>query len=190
MRKTATVLGTLVLLLCASMLVPTPVTQAEPVQVSFPSLMTVKGTVGVSGGSIKIDGPIEQTTFGQFLGEILPVRTIYEALRQKPIGKLHAAGRSKVLIGFDGELRGNLTSPAKLGVLLLPSGVASVRSAADEIQALHFPLLFETTLSPQAHSWFASQPTEAELLFPVYDVYLFNHSKLAANLNVYFSLRQ
>jgi hypothetical protein len=190
MRKTATVLGTLVLLLCASMLAPAPATQAEPVQVSFPSLMTVKGTVGVSGGSIKIDGPIEQTTFGQFLGETVPVRTIYEALTQKPVGKLFATGRSKVLIGFDGELRGSLTNPGKLGVLLLPSGVSSVKSAADEVRALHFPLLFETTLNPQAHSWFASQPTEADLLFPVYDVYLFNNSKIAASVNVYFSLRQ
>ena len=88
-------------------------------------------------------------------------------------GVIETDGFSHVVIGLYGEIRGELTRPGRVGVVLLPDLDVAERFLKTKGVFL-FPLEVSAALDPAGSSVFMSRPARFEVGFPRYRVLLYN----------------
>lgn len=102
-------------------------------------------------------------------------------------GTIRTSGFTHLVLSLAGDVRGRLGSPARVGVLLVPSEDAPRRILREHERAV-LGLEVVADLAP-GRSWFASEPTRVPVAFPEYDVYFWNDSSnsVTADLHVYLT---
>jgi hypothetical protein len=98
-------------------------------------------------------------------------------------GVLHAEGFTSVVLSLAGEIKGTLSRPSTLGVLLIPDE-SFVTTAFREGSYL-FPIEIEVDLPSDTGPYVAAKPARHQLAFSSYRIYFYNTGARTVRAQLY-----
>lgn len=176
----------------AALIVAVPVVLAASVGVSreiqrvlvtnFPEVFRVEGEV-------RVRGPIRHTEAVAFRDVLVPPVSRSDTTRLVEAGILETDGFAWVVLGLAGQVKGEASRPAELGVVLVPAEDVAGR-ALDEQGLLLFPL--EVTSQPVSGRppYFSASPVRLPVGFPRYRILVYNNTDKSASVHLFAYLTQ
>lgn len=154
----------------------------EVLVTNFPELQRVEGTV-------RMTEPVPAAKFVR-VGEVLvsPVRPT-ETLRLISGGLLHTDGFGEVVLSLAGQVKGGVTRPGDVGVILLPDEEPIVQ-AFEEKGVGQFTIEAVAEGVSGASPYFRSDQPRRDVGFPRYRVLFYNTTDRSVTVHLYAYLVQ
>jgi hypothetical protein len=144
---------------------------------NFPDVFRIKGTVTV-------DGPVKQAKYSALREVVVPPINPKDTVRLIQGGIIESDGFSGMVVGLQGQTKGEVYRAGTVGVYLLPDEDAIVKVYEEKGQT---PFAFELTVSgvSGASPYFASSGNRLSVGFPRYRTYFYNTSDKTVSVNLY-----
>jgi len=140
-------------------------------------------------GEVTVRGPIRQTEQVVLRDVVVPPVAPKDTQRLINAGTITTDGFSFVVLGLDGQIKGEVVRPGSVGAFLIPEEDSVVR-AFEEKGEMQFPLQVTASNVSSASPYFASDQPRLLVGFPRYRVYLYNTSQKAVSVNLFAYLTQ
>lgn len=144
---------------------------------NFPKVWNVAGNVG-------IDGPISHGKFVALREVVVPPVNPKDTMRMVQGGILTSDGFTAMVLGLQGQIKGDVFRPGTVGVFLLPDEDAVVH-AFEEKGVMHFATEINAGGVSAGSPYFASPNTRTQVAFPRYRTYFYNTSDKTVTVNLY-----
>jgi hypothetical protein len=144
---------------------------------NFPKVWNVSGNVG-------IDGPISHSKYVALREVVVPPVKPTDTIRMVQGGVVTSDGFTAMVLGLQGQIKGDVYRPGTVGVFLLPDEDAVVH-AFEEKGVMHFTTELSAAGVSAGSPYFASTNTRAQVAFPRYRTYFYNTSDKTVTVNLY-----
>jgi len=144
---------------------------------NFPKVFNVSGTVTV-------DGPVKQAKFYALRDIVIPPVNPKDTVRLIQGGIVDTDGFSGMVLGLQGQIKGEAYRSGTVGVFLLPDEDAVIKVYEEKGQ---MPFVSEISASgvSAASPYFASTSNRVLVGFPRYRTYFYNTSDKTVTVNLY-----
>jgi hypothetical protein len=184
MKKLAPIaLATLVVgaALAAFVLTPSGGVVAQEVRnvfvTNFPKPLSVSGTVS-------IEGPVKLAKFAALREVVVPPVNPKDTVRLIQGGMVESDGYATMVLGLQGQIKGEVYRAGTVGVFLLPDEEAIVK-AFDEKGLMQFASEVSASGVSAVSPYFASSSSRVPVAFPRYRAYFYNTSDKTVTVNLY-----
>jgi len=144
---------------------------------NFPKVFNVSG-------SVAIDGPVKQAKFAALRDITVSPVNPKETVRLIQGGIVESDGFTAMVLGLQGQIKGEVFRPGTVGVFLLPDE-PSIVSAFEEKGLMQFSTEVNAPGVSAASAYFASTATRVPIGFPRYRTYFYNTSDKTVTVNLY-----
>jgi hypothetical protein len=144
---------------------------------NFPKVFNVSGTVS-------IDGPMKHSKYAALRDVVVSPVNPKDTVRliQGPV--VDSDGFTRVVLGLQGQIKGEVYKAGTVGVFLLPDEESIVR-AFEEKGLMQFATEISAVGVSAASPYFASNASQVEIGFPRYRTYFYNTSDKTVTVNLY-----
>ena len=143
---------------------------------NFPDVQTVDGT-------LKVDGPIVQTTLRELTADVVAPVGAQETTALVLAGRLDTSGFATATLSLTGEVKAHFFAAGEIGALLVPD-VPPVTAAFEDGAAL-LSLTVTASADPGSNGYFAATQPSVPLAFPAYRVFFFNSTDTAVQASLF-----
>ena len=173
----------LLLVAAAGVFVLTPLGTALAQEVQSVVVTNFPRVFAVSG-SVSIEGPVKQAKFTAVREVVVPPVNPKDTVRLIQGGIVETDGFSSMVLGLQGQIKGEIFRPGTVGVYLLPDEDAVVKVFEEKGQ---MPFASELAVGgvSAASPYFASSANRVEIGFPRYRTYFYNTSDKTVTVNLY-----
>ena len=144
---------------------------------NFPKVFNVSGTV-------KVDGPVKMARLAALRDITVSTVNPKDTVRLIQGGIVESDGFTTMVLGIQGQVKGEVYRPGTVGVYLLPDEESIVR-AFEEKGLMHFATEVTAAGVSGTSSWFASSSDRHPIAFPRYRTYFYNTSDKTVNANLF-----
>jgi len=144
---------------------------------NFPKVSRVTGSVG-------IDGPIKHAKFAALRDVTVSPVNPKDTVRLIQGGVVESDGFTAMVLGLQGQIKGEVVRPGTVGVYLLPDE-ESIVHAFEEKGIMQFTTELSASGVSSASPYFASNSSRIEVGFPRYRTYFYNTSDKTVTVNLY-----
>jgi hypothetical protein len=144
---------------------------------NFPKVFPVNGTV-------VIEGPIKHAKFTALRDVVVSPVNPKDTVRLIQGGLVESDGFTDMVLGLQGQIKGEVFRPGVVGVFLLPDE-PSVVSAFEEKGLMQFSTEVNAPGVSGASPFFASTASRIPVGFPRYRTYFYNTSDKTVTVNLY-----
>ena len=180
MKKSALI----VLLVAASLgfiLSPRGTAVAQEIQsvivTNFPKVFNISGTVTV-------EGPVKMAKMTALREVVVPPVSPKDTVRLIQGGIVNSDGFTSMVLGIQGQIKGEVYRAGTVGVFLLPDEESIVR-AFEEKGVMQFATEVNAAGVSGTSSWFASDSSRSPIAFPRYRTYFYNTSDKTVTANLF-----
>jgi hypothetical protein len=144
---------------------------------NFPKVFNISGTVTV-------EGPVKQSKYVALRDVVVPPINPKDTVRLIQGGIVESDGFAGMVVGLQGQTKGEVYRSGAVGVILLPEEEAIVKVYEEKGQT---PFAFELTAGSVsgASPYFASSANRVQVGFPRYRTYFYNTSDKTVTVNLY-----
>jgi hypothetical protein len=144
---------------------------------NWPDVFTIRGTVTV-------DGPVKQAKYVALRDVVIPPINPKDTVRLIQGGIVESDGFAGMVLGLQGQTKGEVYRSGSVGVILLPEEDAIVKVYEEKGQT---PFAVELVASgvSGASPYFASSANRHQIGFPRYRTYFYNTSDKTVTVNLY-----
>jgi hypothetical protein len=150
---------------------------ASVVITNWPKVWNVTGVVG-------IDGPLIHSKFVTLREVTVPPINPKDTARMVQGGVVTTDGFTGMVLGLQGQIKGEVYRPGTVGVFLLPDEEPVVK-VFDEKGMMPFVTEVNCPGVSAASPYFASTSTNVKVAFPRYRTYFYNTSDKTVTVNLY-----
>ena len=165
----------------AFVLSPTGAAVAQEVRsvlvTNFPKVFTISGTVTV-------EGPVKQAKLAALREVVVPPVNPRETVRLILGGIVESDGFTAMVLGLQGQIKGEVFRSGTVGVFLLPDEEPIVK-AFEEKGVMQFVTEVNAPGVSAASPYFASTANRVQIGFPRYRTYFYNTSDKTVTVNLY-----
>ena len=167
----------------AALLVATPggVALSQEIQsvlvTNFPKVFNVAGIVG-------IEGTVSHSKFVALRDVVVPPVSPKDSIRMVQGGMVSSDGFTAMMLGLQGQIKGDVYRPGTVGVFLLPDEEAIVH-AFEEKGVMPFVTEISAAGVSAASPYFSSSTNRTQVAFPRYRTYFYNTSDKTVTVNLY-----
>ena len=147
-------------------------------------LVTNFPKVSKVSGSVAIDGPVKHAKFAALRDITVSPVNPKESVRLIQGGILESDGFTAMVLGLQGQIKGEVFRPGTVGVYLLPDE-ESIVHAFEEKGLMQFATELTASGVSAASPYFASQADRVPIGFPRYRTYFYNTSDKTVTVNLY-----
>jgi hypothetical protein len=144
---------------------------------NFPKIFNVNGTVAV-------EGPVRHARFDALRDVIVSPVNPKETVRLIQGGTVESDGFTDMVLGLQGQIKGQVFRPGTVGVFLLPDEESIVR-AFEEKGVMQFATEVNAPGVSSGSPYFASTSIRVQVGFPRYRTYFYNPSDKTVTVNLY-----
>jgi hypothetical protein len=144
---------------------------------NFPKVFNVNGTV-------TIEGPVKHAKFSALRDVTVSPVNPKDAVRLIQGGIVEGDGFTNMVLGLQGQIKGEVFRPGTVGVFLLPDEESIVR-AFEEKGLMQFATEVTAPGVSAASPYFASTALRVPIGFPRYRTYFYNTSDKTVTVNLY-----
>lgn len=144
---------------------------------NFPKVFNVNGTV-------TIEGPVKHAKFSALRDVTVSPVNPKDSLRLIQGGIVEGDGFTNMVLGLQGQIKGEVFRPGTVGVFLLPDEESIVR-AFEEKGLMQFATEVTVPGVSAASPYFASTALRVPIGFPRYRTYFYNTSDKTVTVNLY-----
>ncbi len=181
MKKPLLIAAGIVLAAMLFVMTPAGTAVSEGVQsvlvTNFPSPFKVSGTVGV-------EGFISHAKFFQLREIVVAPVSPKDTVRLVQGGTIPSDGFTAMVLGLQGQIRGDVIRPGTVGIFVLPDDDAIVH-AFEEKGTMAFATEISASGVSAASPYFSSSQTRAQIGFPRYRTYFYNTTDKTVTVNFY-----
>ena len=144
---------------------------------NFPKVFNVSG-------SVAIDGPVKQAKFAALRDITVSPVNPKETVRLIQGGIVESDGFTAMVLGLQGQIKGEVFRPGTVGVFLLPDE-PSIVNAFEEKGLMQFSTEVNAPGVSAGSPYFASTANRVAIGFPRYRTYFYNTSDKTVTVNLY-----
>lgn len=144
---------------------------------NFPKVFNVNG-------SVTVDGPVKHAKFAALRDVVVSPVNPKETVRLIQGGIVESDGFTAMVLGLQGQIKGEVFRPGSVGVFLLPDEDAIVH-AFEEKGLMQFAAEVNAAGVSAASPYFASTANRVQIGFPRYRTYFYNTSDKTVTVNLY-----
>jgi len=144
---------------------------------NFPKVFNVSGTVSV-------DGPIRHSKFAALRDVVVSPVNPKDTVRLIQGGIVESDGFTGMVLGLQGQIKGEVFRSGTVGVFMLPDE-ESIVHAFEEKGVMQFATEVKAAGVSAASPYFASNASQVEVGFPRYRTYFYNTSDKTVTVNLY-----
>lgn len=144
---------------------------------NFPKVFNVAGKVDV-------EGPVSHARFVVLREVVVPPVNPKDTIRMVQGGTVTSDGFTSMVLGLQGQIKGEVYRAGSVGAFLLPDDDAIVR-AFEEKGLMQFTTEINAAGVSAASPYFASGASRAQVGFPRYRAYFYNTSDKTVTVNLY-----
>ena len=144
---------------------------------NFPKVFPVNGTV-------VIEGPVKHAKFAALREVTVSPVNPKDTVRLIQGGIVESDGFTDMVLGLQGQIKGDVFRSGAVGVFLLPDEEAIVR-AFEEKGVMQFATEVIAPGVATGSSYFASSSTRSPIGFPRYRTYFYNSTDKTVTVNLY-----
>ena len=144
---------------------------------NFPKAWNVNGTVG-------IDGPIKHYKFTAVRDLVVSTVSPKDTVRMIQGGTVEGDGFTDMVLGLQGQIKGQIGRAGAVGVFLLPDE-PSIVSAFEEKGLMQFAIEVTAAGVSDKSTYFASPANQSPIGFPRYRTYFYNTTDKSVTVNLY-----
>jgi hypothetical protein len=136
------------------------------------------------GGNVTIDGPVKHAKFAALRDVVVSPVSPKDSVRLIQGGIVESDGFTAMVLGLQGQIKGEVFRPGTVGVYLLPDE-ESIVHAFEEKGLMQFATEVNAPGVSAASPYFASNANRVEIGFPRYRTYFYNTSDKTVTVNLY-----
>jgi len=144
---------------------------------NFPKVFKVAGTVA-------IDGPVSHGRFAPLRDVTVPPVNPKETVRLIQGGILESDGFTSMVLGLQGQIKGEVYRPGTVGVFLLPDEESIVK-VFEEKGLMQFVSEVNAPGVSAVSPYFTSTTSRIQVAFPRYRTYFYNTSDKTVTVNLF-----
>jgi hypothetical protein len=144
---------------------------------NFPKVFNIAGTVSV-------EGPVKMARLAALREVTVPPVNPKDTVRLIQGGLVDSDGFATMVLGIQGQVKGEVYRPGTVGVFLLPDEESIVR-AFEEKGLMQFATEVSAAGVSGTSSWFASSSARYPVAFPRYRTYFYNSSDKTVTANLF-----
>jgi hypothetical protein len=144
---------------------------------NFPKIFTV-------GGTVSVDRPIKHSKFAVLREVVVSPVNPRDTVRLIQGGLVESDGFTGMVLGLQGQIKGEVFRPGTVGVFLLPDE-ESIVHAFEEQGLMQFATEVKAAGVSAASPYFASNASQVDVGFPRYRTYFYNTSDKTVTVNLY-----
>ena len=144
---------------------------------NFPKVFNINGTVTV-------EGPVRHARMAALRDVVVPPVNPKETVRLIQGGIVESDGFTAMVLGLQGQIKGEVFRPGTVGVFLLPDE-ESIVHAFEEKGLMQFATEVTAPGVSAASPYFASTASRVLIGFPRYRTYFYNTSDKTVTVNLY-----
>lgn len=144
---------------------------------NFPKVFNIAGTVSV-------EGPVKSAKLAALRDITVPPVNPKDTVRLIQGGIVESDGFAAMVLGIQGQIKGEVYRAGTVGVFLLPDEESIVR-AFEEKGLMHFATEVNAAGVSGTSSWFASSSNRHPVAFPRYRTYFYNTSDKTVTANLF-----
>jgi hypothetical protein len=144
---------------------------------NFPKVFNING-------SVTIEGPVKHAKFAALRDVVVSPVNPKETVRLIQGGIVESDGFTAMVLGLQGQIKGEVFRPGTVGVFLLPDE-ESIVHAFEEKGLMQFATEVNATGVTAASPYFASTANRVPIGFPRYRTYFYNTSDKTVTVNLY-----
>ena len=144
---------------------------------NWPGVFAVEGTVSIKA-------PIKTGQLVARRDVVVPPVFPKDTTRLINAGTLDCDGFTQMVLSLQGQTKGEVVRPGRVGAILIPDDEPIVR-AFDEKGLTQFELELEATNVSSSSTYFDSNQPRYPIAFPRYRVYLYNTADKSVTVNFY-----
>ena len=144
---------------------------------NFPKVFNISGTVTV-------DGPVKQAKLAAVRDVVVPPVNPKESVRLIQGGLVESDGFSAMVLGLQGQIKGEVYKAGTVGVFLLPDEDSIVK-VFEEKGLMQFATEVTAPGVSAASPYFASTANRVQIGFPRYRTYFYNTSDKTVTVNLF-----
>jgi len=144
---------------------------------NFPKVFNVNG-------SVTIEGPVKHAKFAALRDVVVSPVNPKETVRLIQGGIVESDGFTAMVLGLQGQIKGEVFRPGTVGVFLLPDE-ESIVHAFEEKGVMQFATEVNAAGVSAASPYFASTANRVQIGFPRYRTYFYNTSDKTVTVNLY-----
>lgn len=135
-------------------------------------------------GSVNIDGPVKHAKFTAVRDVTVSPVNPKDTVRLIQGGVVESDGFGAMVLGLQGQIKGEVFRPGTVGVFLLPDE-PSIVNAFEEKGLMQFSIEVSAPGVSAASAYFASTASRVPISFPRYRTYFYNTSDKTVTVNLY-----
>ena len=135
-------------------------------------------------GEVSVDGPVSHGRFVPLRDVTVPPVSPKETIRLIQGGIVDADGFTSMVLGLQGQIKGEVYRPGTVGVFLLPDDEAIVR-VFEEKGLMQFASEVNAPGVSAASPYFTSTASRIQVAFPRYRTYFYNTSDKTVTVNLF-----
>jgi len=144
---------------------------------NFPKVWNVSG-------SVSIEGPVKHAKFAALREVVVPPVNPKDTVRLIQGGLVDTDGFTTMVLGLQGQIKGEVFRSGTVGAFLLPDDEPIVH-AFEEKGLMQFSTEINAPGVSGAAPYFASNNSRAPIAFPRYRTYFYNTSDKTVTVNLY-----
>jgi len=144
---------------------------------NFPKVFSVSGVVTV-------DGPVKQAKLAALRDVVVPPVNPKETTRLIQGGVVESDGFTAMVLGLQGQIKGEVYRAGTVGVFLLPDEEPIVK-VFEEKGLMQFVTDINAAVVSGASPYFASSSSRTQIAFPRYRTYFYNTSDKTVTVNLF-----
>jgi hypothetical protein len=135
-------------------------------------------------GAVTIEGPVKHAKFAALRDVTVSTVNPKESVRLIQGGIVESDGFTDMVVGLQGQIKGDVYRPGTVGVFLLPDE-ESIVHAFEEKGIMQFAAEVNAPGVSSASPYFASSAIRVQIGFPRYRTYFYNTSDKSVTVNLY-----
>ena len=144
---------------------------------NFPKVFNISGAVTV-------EGPVKQAKLAALREVVVPPVNPKDTVRLIQGGIVDSDGFTAMVLGLQGQIKGEVYRPGTVGVFLLPDEEPIVH-AFEEKGLMQFAAEVNVAGVSAGSPYFASSSNRTQIAFPRYRTYFYNTSDKTVTVNLY-----
>lgn len=144
---------------------------------NFPKIFNISGAV-------TIDGPVKHARFSALRDIVVPPINPKDSVRLIQGGIVESDGFTNMVLGLQGQTKGQVFRAGTVGVFLVPEEEAIIK-VYEEKGLMPFSTEVSVPSVSGASPYFSSSSTKTPIAFPRYRSYFYNTSDKTVTVNLY-----
>ena len=144
---------------------------------NFPKVFNISG-------SVTVEGPVKMAKMTAIRDVTVSPVNPKDTVRLIQGGIVNSDGFTSMVLGIQGQIKGEVYRPGTVGVFLLPDEESIVR-AFEEKGLMQFAIEVNAAGVAGTSSWFASNSDRHPIAFPRYRTYFYNTSDKTVTANLF-----